>query len=152
MRVEPSETTSGLLYCTKHSEDLPDAFHHIRPLEETTYEPGPQHTVNLPATAWISRLQTVKIKMFVVYRFVSPPPPQSQPKCYHRLNGHEFEQTPGDGDGQGNLASCSLWGRKESDTADQLNNKLDKDRCQRCSSQGLAKHRGEHRNFRICTC
>ena len=39
----------------------------------------------------------------------------------HRLNGHEFEQTPGVGDGQGRLACCSLWGRKESDTTEQLN-------------------------------
>ena len=29
---------------------------------------------------------------------------------YHRLNGHEFEQAPGVGDGQGGLACCSLWG------------------------------------------
>ena len=34
---------------------------------------------------------------------------------YHRLNGHEFEQTPGDGEGQGSLAYCSPWGHKESD-------------------------------------
>ena len=37
---------------------------------------------------------------------------------HHRLNGHEFEQTPGTGDGQGGLASCS---HKESDTTEQLN-------------------------------
>ena len=41
---------------------------------------------------------------------------------HHQLNGHEFEQTPGDGEGQGGLACCSLWGRKESDTTQQLNN------------------------------
>ena len=29
---------------------------------------------------------------------------------HHRLNGHEFEQTPGDGEGQGSLACCSPWG------------------------------------------
>ena len=41
----------------------------------------------------------------------------------HRLNGHEFEQTPGDGEGQGSLAwCCSPWGRRESDTTEQLNN------------------------------
>ena len=34
---------------------------------------------------------------------------------YHRLNGHEFEQTPGDGEGQGSLAYCSPRGHKESD-------------------------------------
>ena len=33
---------------------------------------------------------------------------------YHQLNGHEFEQTLGDGEGQGGLAYCSLWGSKES--------------------------------------
>ena len=36
-------------------------------------------------------------------------------RWYHRLNGHEFEQVPGVGDGQGNLACYSLWGHKESD-------------------------------------
>ena len=34
---------------------------------------------------------------------------------HHQLDGHEFEQTPGVGDGQGNLACCSPWGHKESD-------------------------------------
>jgi len=36
---------------------------------------------------------------------------------HHQLNGHEFEQTLGVGDGQGSLA----WGRKESDTTVRLN-------------------------------
>ena len=40
---------------------------------------------------------------------------------YHRLDGHEFEQAPGIGDGQGSLACCSPWGRKESDMTEQLN-------------------------------
>ena len=35
---------------------------------------------------------------------------------HHQLNGHKFEQTLGDGEGQGSLACCSPWGRKESDT------------------------------------
>ena len=34
---------------------------------------------------------------------------------HHRLNGHEFEQTLGDCEGQGSLVCCSPWGRKESD-------------------------------------
>ena len=34
----------------------------------------------------------------------------------------KFEQTLGDGEGQGPLVCCSLWGRKESDTTEQLNN------------------------------
>ena len=41
---------------------------------------------------------------------------------YQRLNRHEFEQTLGDGEGQGSLACCSPWGQKESDTTEQLNN------------------------------
>ena len=36
---------------------------------------------------------------------------------HHRRNGHEFEQAPGDGDGQGGLACCcGPWGGKELDT------------------------------------
>ena len=34
------------------------------------------------------------------------------------LDGHEFEQTPGDGEGQGSLVCCSPWGHKESDTTE----------------------------------
>ena len=34
---------------------------------------------------------------------------------HHQLNGHEFEQAPGDGEGQGSLACCSTWGHTESD-------------------------------------
>ena len=41
---------------------------------------------------------------------------------HHRLNGHEFEQTPGDGEGWGSWVCCSLWGCKESDTTEWLNN------------------------------
>ena len=41
---------------------------------------------------------------------------------HHRFDGHEFEQAPGVGDGQGGLASCcSPWGCKESDTTERLN-------------------------------
>ena len=42
-------------------------------------------------------------------------------RWHHRLDGHEFEQALGNGDGQGSLVCCSPWGRKESDTAEQLN-------------------------------
>ena len=41
---------------------------------------------------------------------------------HHQLNGHEFEQTLGDREGQGSLACCSPWGYKELDTTEQLNN------------------------------
>ena len=37
---------------------------------------------------------------------------------HHQLNGHEFEQTPGDGEGQGSLACCSPWDYKESETSE----------------------------------
>ena len=39
---------------------------------------------------------------------------------HHQLGGHEFELTPGVGDGQGGLACCSSWGRKELDTTERL--------------------------------
>ena len=41
---------------------------------------------------------------------------------HHRLDGHDFEQTLGDGEGQGSLACCSPWGGKELDTTERLNN------------------------------
>ena len=37
---------------------------------------------------------------------------------HQRLNGREFEQTPGDGEGQGSLVCCSPWGHRESDTTE----------------------------------
>ena len=39
----------------------------------------------------------------------------------HRLDGHEFEQASGIGDGQGILACCSPWGHKELDTIERPN-------------------------------
>ena len=55
---------------------------------------------------------------------------------HQRLDGHEFEQAPGAGDGQGGLACCSPRGRKEPDTTERLNNdsqmtegKLEKQPC-----------------------
>ena len=41
---------------------------------------------------------------------------------HHRLDGHEFEQAPGVGDGQGSLVCCSPWGHKELDMTERLNN------------------------------
>ena len=40
---------------------------------------------------------------------------------HHWLHGRESKWTPGVGDGQGGLACCDSWGRKESDTTEQLN-------------------------------
>ena len=42
---------------------------------------------------------------------------------HQQLNGHEFEQTLGDGKGQGSLECCSPWNRKEMGMTEQLNNK-----------------------------
>ena len=41
---------------------------------------------------------------------------------HHRLDGHELEQAPRDGEGQRNPVCCSPWGRIESDTTELLNN------------------------------
>ena len=42
---------------------------------------------------------------------------------HHRLDGHEFEQALGVGEGRGSLACCSPWGRKESDTTGRLDSR-----------------------------
>ena len=44
---------------------------------------------------------------------------------HHRLNGHEFKQSLGDGEGQGDLVCCSPWGQKESDMTERLNSTED---------------------------
>ena len=44
--------------------------------------------------------------------------------CHHQLNGHEFEQAPGVGDGQGGLVCCSLLVCKELDMMERLNKKF----------------------------
>ena len=41
---------------------------------------------------------------------------------HHQLNGHEFELTLRNSEGQGDLACCSPWGQKEPDMTEQLNN------------------------------
>ena len=43
---------------------------------------------------------------------------------HHCLNGHEFEQAPGDGEGQWSLVCCSSWGCKESGMTERMNNNL----------------------------
>ena len=45
---------------------------------------------------------------------------------HHRLNGNEFEQAPGDSEGQGSLVCCSSWGCKELGMTYQLNNNNNK--------------------------
>ena len=85
---------------------------------------------DLPLNGW----QTDSFLYCLVY------PKQKKPRCWerlragegatkdemvgwhHRFNGLEFEQTPGDTEGQGSLACCSSWGCKEPDKIEQLNN------------------------------
>ena len=45
-------------------------------------------------------------------------------RWHHQLNGHEFEQALGDGEGQGSQGCCSPWDRKELDTTEKLNKAL----------------------------
>ena len=54
---------------------------------------------------------------------------------HHRLGVHECEQAPGVGKGQGSLACCSPWGRKESDTTEQLNINSGKRPTSHCASK-----------------
>ena len=49
---------------------------------------------------------------------------------HHQINGHEFEQTLEDGEGQGILVCCSLWGQKELNMTEQLNNYFLKTFCE----------------------
>ena len=49
-------------------------------------------------------------------------------RWHHQLNGHEFEQALGDGEGQESLVCCSPWGPKELDMTEQLNNNATRDR------------------------
>ena len=46
---------------------------------------------------------------------------------HHQPNGHEFEQTLGDSEGQGSLVCCSPWGRKELNVTERLNNNTGKE-------------------------
>ena len=66
---------------------------------------------------------------------------------YHRLNGHEFEQTPEDGEGQGSLACCSPWGHKESNTTEGLKNNNNTERLLEGQTD-----RGRHLIVMMSTC
>ena len=54
---------------------------------------------------------------------------------HHRLNAHEFEQTPGHSEGQARLVCYSPWGHKESDTTEELNIRSSKKIRRYCTSQ-----------------
>ena len=48
---------------------------------------------------------------------------------HHQLSGHDFEQVPGDGEGQGSLVCSSPWGHKELDMTEPLNNSKVESHC-----------------------
>ena len=67
---------------------------------------------------------------------------------HHQLSGHEFEHTPGDDEGQGSLACCSSWGRKESDRTEWLN----KEQQQQCVYKLLGFPGGTRGKENACQC
>ena len=62
---------------------------------------------------------------------------------HHQLNGHEFEQTLGDSEGQGSLVYCCPWGRKESDTTERLSNSDKRKEAETWSSPGVVARLGQ---------
>ena len=69
-----------------------------------------RRTVFLEKTLMLEKIEGVRKRGWQTMRWL-----------HHWLNGHEFEQAPGIGDEQGGLACCNPWGRKESNTTEQLN-------------------------------
>ena len=67
---------------------------------------------------------------------------------HHRLNGHEFKQTPGHSEGQGSLVYYSSWGHKESDTTERLKNS---EPMKSISSLKLYFYVGNHRDEGVFT-
>ena len=61
---------------------------------------------------------------------------------HYRLDGHEFEQALGVGDGQGSLVCCTPWGPKELDMTEQLNN--NNGNPLRFMADNLPDHSGSH--------
>ena len=79
-------------------------------------------------------------------------------RWHHRLKGHEFEQTPGDGEGQGSLACCIPWGHKELDMMKRLNktepplHPLDFQHYElHCVGVGAGRESGEDSCHQLCT-
>ena len=60
---------------------------------------------------------------------------------HHRLNGHEFEPTLEDSEGQGSLACCSPWGPKESDMKELLNSNTERDEADETSLLAVGLYR-----------
>ena len=60
--------------------------------------------------------------------------------CHYQLDGHEFEQVLGVGDGQGGQVCCSPWGHKESDMTEQLKNNKKHWREGNCRGKKIQKY------------
>ena len=74
--------------------------------------------INTTCIKDISFTSTYKI---YIYIYTHRDTEDGMVEWHHQLNGHEFEQAPGVGDGQGSLACCSSWSCKELDTTEKLN-------------------------------
>ena len=77
-----------------------------------------------PITSWqidVKTMETVTDFIFLHSKIIGMTE-YEMVEWHHQFNGHEFEQTQGDGEGQENLVCCSPWGYKESDTTEWLNN------------------------------
>ena len=70
---------------------------------------------------------------------------------HHKLNGHEPEQAPGDGEGQGGLACCSPWGCKASDTTYRPNNNDIRESI-RTNTEALNTMNAQHRAVDLDPC
>ena len=68
----------------------------------------------------------------------------------HQFNGHEFEQTPGDSEGQGSLAYCSPWGHEESDMTEQLNGNSNTEMCSQSFSSPISTAGPRLNGARLC--
>ena len=77
-----------------------------------------------PITSWqidVGTMETVTDFIFLVSK-ITGMTEYEMVGWHHQLNGHEFAQTQGNGEGQGSLVCCSPWDHKELDTAEQLKN------------------------------
>ena len=83
----------------------------LRPLSLACSQPPYHHVLIWPFLYVCTSLESIPVFL-----------PCNKAEWHHWLNGHEFEQTLGDGEGQGNLSCCTSWCHKESDRPEQLNN------------------------------
>ena len=77
-----------------------------------------------PITSWqidVGTMETVTDFIFLVSK-ITGMTEYEMVGWHHQLNGHEFVQTQGNGEGQGSLVCCSPWDHKELDTTEQLKN------------------------------